>query len=186
MKKITKIIVIGLLIIISSGLFAGCGEDPSRYTVEEHIQRISERIEERYIKDSEDYTSFEVYPLYGLNDEVYCFLVEFEPFGFLYVKAFKVEPIPIGCTPRNSMYALDDVSPDREYRRSPYCVPDIQGEKLYLLDFESEEGSIPAIKRGEKYLNLISMEYVDMIDGKLTKKQASIYVVFIVSSHFDL
>ena len=44
----------------------GCKTKASQFTVEEHIERISERVEKRYFgEDSEyEFTDYEVFPLY--------------------------------------------------------------------------------------------------------------------------
>ena len=66
----------------------GCKTKAEQFTVEEHIERISKRVEKRYFgKDSEyEFTDYEVFPLYDQNDEFanYC-VVEFEPYGYVYV-----------------------------------------------------------------------------------------------------
>lgn len=59
------------------------------YSEEQHIQRISRIIEKSYINDETGYTDYEVYPLYNENDEfVYICLVEFAPYGFIYVPIY--------------------------------------------------------------------------------------------------
>lgn len=69
----------------------GCDRDPNDYTVEEHIQMISEKVQAQFMGDNSPYTSFEVYPLYNEIDEVKHYLIEFEPVGFMIVET-KVEP----------------------------------------------------------------------------------------------
>ena len=98
----TKRLFIALIIIVMIiTTLTGCSQKASRYTEEQHMQRISERIQKKYIdgdikvrdfrvpKDADDafikLTGFEVYPLYDNNDELKYCLVELQPFGFIYI-----------------------------------------------------------------------------------------------------
>ena len=58
---------------------------------------------------------------------------------------------------------LDENGEPIKYYSSPYKVANVLNEKLYLLDVRQDgtQGTIAAIKRDGKYLNLISMEYID-------------------------
>lgn len=58
---------------------------------------------------------------------------------------------------------LDENGEPIKYYSSPYKIANILNEKLYLLDVRQEgtHGTIAAVKRDGKYLNLISMEYID-------------------------
>ena len=75
------------------------------FTVEQHIDRISETVEKNYLKKDSFYSSYRVKPLYDENDAFadYC-IVEFEPYGYLYVKIWDTS-----CFTRllggNSMYS---------------------------------------------------------------------------------
>ena len=55
------------------------------YTEEQHIHRIRERAERRFLGEDSEYTSLEVYPIYNEYDEMRFVLIEFEPQGFIYV-----------------------------------------------------------------------------------------------------
>jgi hypothetical protein len=85
MKRIVKFLVFGVLIIMSLGLFAGCGQT---FTDAEHLQRITERVQNRFFAEGSEYadlyTDFSVELLYNAKDEPAYFMVEFEPDGFLY------------------------------------------------------------------------------------------------------
>lgn len=99
--KPKKFILILIVVLLIATTFIGCSQKASKYTEEQHMQRISERIQKRYIDGDEkirDFrvpresgnafirpTGFEVYPLYNNNDELSYCLVEFQPCGFLYV-----------------------------------------------------------------------------------------------------
>ncbi|MEG1985880.1 MAG: hypothetical protein RR033_01860 [Clostridia bacterium] len=80
-----KIISLVLLITVIIGLFCGCNKKTSEFTEDEHIARVTERIQERFITEETEYTSFEVYPLYNENDELKYLLVEFEPCCFIFI-----------------------------------------------------------------------------------------------------
>lgn len=58
---------------------------------------------------------------------------------------------------------LDENGETIFYYSSPYKVANALNEKLYLLKVlqEGNHGEIAAVKRDGKYLNLISMEYID-------------------------
>lgn len=99
--KLKKILVLFAVVIMVITAFTGCSQKASKYTEEQHMQRISERIQKNYIdgdlkvrdfrvsKDADNafikLTGFEVYPLYDNNDELKYCLVELQPFGFIYV-----------------------------------------------------------------------------------------------------
>ena len=63
-----------------------------------------------------------------------------------------------------------------DYTDSPFKIANIQNEKRYLLyTYYSGTGTggyIPAVKRGDKYLNLMSMEEFDYNDETQRNKQA--------------
>lgn len=90
-KKWQSITYIDIMIFAILGL-VGCSKKTSQYTEDEHIQRVTERIQKKYIDtdlnwvDNEQPTSFDVFPLYNENDKLECFLVEFEPYGFLFIQ----------------------------------------------------------------------------------------------------
>lgn len=217
-----KIISSGMLLIVMSfSLLAlsGCNEKSSKYTETEHIQRVTERIEERFMTEKFEYTDFEVYPLYNENDELKYFLVEFEPYGFVYVLLRDESPFYISMFGgQKSMYKLSDTQGDRYwnrynidetnsqnypdtdkiweidengeiivYKKSPYSIENVQDTHRYLLrDSKSISDYVPAVKIGEKYKNLISMEEMTISDGRYTKKQATVYIPFIAKKDFDL
>ena len=85
-KKLTSYI---LAVVLSFGMaigFAGCGKKADSFTEEEHIQRITARLEKRVEsyddEKKEKYGKFEVYPLYNQKEELKYFLIEYEPYGF--------------------------------------------------------------------------------------------------------
>lgn len=74
---IAAIVVIGIALLVGSA-FSGF------YTTEQHIERISERVQERFI-DTGAHESFKLYPLYNQDDKLTHFLVEFPEDGYLYI-----------------------------------------------------------------------------------------------------
>jgi len=68
------------------GVFSGCNIE--ELTEEQHIERISVRVQERFFAEDSRYcglyTDFKVEILYDFGEEPAFFMVEFEPSGFLY------------------------------------------------------------------------------------------------------
>ena len=83
--KITALIIAFACVAVALAIgFASC--NPDFYSTEQHMGRISKRVQERFI-DTGQYQSYSVYPLYDENDEVSHFLVEFEPAGHIFIEA---------------------------------------------------------------------------------------------------
>lgn len=144
-----------------------------------------------------DFTDIEVYPLYNENEELTHFIVEFEPRGFVYVKVNRVatsendlfavddqsksncpwQRYTINQDPSESFYTIETDKNGQIVDRynSHYKEAHIQGERRYLLlvnitDPETGSNSrfpIPAVKRGDKWLNLISMEEFELSDDPI-------------------
>ena len=177
----------------------GCMDYASRYSEEKHKERISKLVKKRYMTEESEYTSFEVYPLYNENDELKFFVVEFEPYGYVYVKINEKSNSLLGLsmymresresrewfryevdensevliTNKNgngTIYKhrrLTEIQDDGEpvkYKDSHFKVAETGNERRYFIEIEclpslgSDEGFVPAVKRGEKYLNLVSMQ----------------------------
>ena len=88
MKQVSrKIITIGLAFVMLCSIlaFSGCNE---QFTNEEHIERISQRVQHRFLSGmlpyANLYTDFSVTILYSFSGMPIFFMVEFEPDGFLY------------------------------------------------------------------------------------------------------
>ena len=160
------------------------GQRDSTYTQEQHIARISKRVEKRYMGEGSKYTDFKVYPLYNQNDcfSYYC-LVEFEPYGYMYVEIRDVNWARVlglyGMYSKDSTskdptiewvrykidesgkefyYEMDETGKPIEYSVSHFKAAGIENETRYVLRVGKRHMYIPAVKRGDKYLNLISME----------------------------
>lgn len=205
-KKVTISVLVPLAVafVVTVAIFIR-GRRASDYTVEEHVQRISEAVEKRYMRGSQPYTDFDVFPLYDENDRFanYC-VVDFEPYGYLYVLIRdKTGIIPI----THGMYSIakdphpwiryriitdenglredkvwklgnftsggnsvlvetDKYGREKDNYDSHYKEAGIKDERRYLLKIYGS-WNIPAVKRGDKYLNLISMLEFDL-DPTLT------------------
>lgn len=172
-------------------VFAGCAEKKDKYTEEQHIIRITRRLNEkmptfRDLKD-EGYDSFAVYPLYDENDELTMFLVEIEPYGFMFISLRDEYYYILSCSkPKSSMYVISDdlygfgnelwspyvVNKDCFYgkdylingnteriyhNKSPYRVAGFINERKYLIETEGAQ-YICAVKKDGEFLNLISLQ----------------------------
>lgn len=216
MRKITRVCVclVSILLLMATGLCSGCSSD--MYSEEQHIQRIKERAEKRFLGEESEYTGLEVYPIYNEYDTLKYALIEFEPQGFLYVS------ISNRAYPWKGMYTLNSREPeswmpyrvkegarediydadgnllyqttDREYIRddnglvfiyyeSHFKVAGIENERRYFLD--GGEGLIPAVKRGEQYLDLVDGAMIDYTPG-MESTYAIADIGFINNAGFDL
>ena len=211
-KKIVFIIFVVIQIIVLQFSLTACAQSVDAFSEEEHIQRISERIEKRFMTGQTDYTSFTVYPLYSQDEKLTCFLVEFEPCLFFFVGFNPARSLPFRSMYRISAteyweshtwspYTVDETNsqpfPETDkcykvdengnkicYSKSPYSVTQNLDKKKYLI--ETEDGYIFAIKNNDLYINLISLTEIDISKGDLEKKQATLCVNFIADKRFDL
>ncbi len=97
-KKVRKIIwkTIGIVLIFTvlvGYVYLTGVRKASWISDERHLERIAERIQKKYIDGDETVgypavkpTSFKITPVYNQNDEMEFCLVEFEPYGFKYVR----------------------------------------------------------------------------------------------------
>ncbi len=166
------------------------------------------RIDQIHIENGK-YTNLTVYPLYDENDEIQHFLIDLEPSGYVYVKSNVRLRYSLGCVWRRffcpySDYTIDfgeqwyryyrnetDTGYDYRdeeilYENSPFQVAGIKEEKRYLLYYDGETSGkyVPAVKRGDKFLNLISMELYD--PNNEFKYEPVSYLHFIGKHPFDL
>lgn len=219
-KKIFACIIAGILLIVA-GLYVGCSA--SSYSEEQHIQRIKNRAEKRFLGEGSDYTGLEVYPIYDESDELKYALIEFEPQGFLYVHINDKE------YPWRGMYTLNATKPESwmpyrvkegvneefvdasgtaiaqinreffcdenglliKYDDSHFKVAGIENERRYFLSTVCtvyvglNTGLIPAVKRGEQYLDLVDGAMIDYTPG-MESAYAIADIGFINKSNFDL
>ena len=199
-------------------------EKSSDYTEEEHLQRVSDLVEKRYMQEGSEYTSYEVHPVYNENDKLEYFIVDFEPEGYVYVQIHDVVTImttemyvrdyhesefwrPYTYVPgaectvpdengemvtyKDIMFKQDENGNYYGFRVSHFKAAKIKNEKRYLLQiFDSTEGSrrglVPAVKRGDKYLNLVSWEEFEFYPGLKSDDCVVSEVHFIPKAEFEL
>ena len=65
MRRHGKIVIcaVALILTFTASLCTGC--TAGSYTEEQHIQRVTERAEERFLGEGSEYTGLEVYPIYN-------------------------------------------------------------------------------------------------------------------------
>lgn len=150
MKRIIALVLSVISLFCLTITFTGCNKEADDFTEAEHIQRITERIEKTDLTwgfpEGEERESFVVYPLYEKNEELKYAIVEFEPYGFLFIKIRDEQLAWLSaCTGGNtgmlstSMYGLGSWY-DKEYTWSPY-IKDItysqpypDPDKIWILD----------------------------------------------------
>ena len=204
--KIKSIVALVLLFSLCMCFVWGHARQASDYTTEQHIQRMYERIEKRFMaEDNGKPTGFEIKPLYNENGMLNIFLVEFEPYGYLYVLVGDELNKVFGWLGfRTSMYRLSNSTITRTW--SPYTLNSTTSEQEWILDedgnkivyvanagnakyylLESEDCYyIPAIKTGEDFVNLISGEKFPFQSGQPETAQACECIYFIGKKYFDL
>lgn len=146
MEKFKKLII--LLTIVGILLFSlvGCSRtlDPDDYTIEEHIEFITQKVQQRYMKEDYPYTSFAVYPLYDENDKNTHFLVEFEPYGFLMLQMHKQETSPFEYTSmysRCDKYLCDQYNGKCGWQRYRYVTENEQQDITERIKWKDSEES---------------------------------------------
>lgn len=198
-------------------------EEASDYTEEEHLQRVSDLVEKRYMQEGSEYTSYEVHPVYNENDELEYFIVDFEPEGYVYVQMSEVVTIVsvgmyVRYRPENEFWRPYTYAPGTEctvpdengemvtyedimfkqdengnyygFRISHFKAANIANEKRYLLRIYTKSGSflglVPAVKRGDKYLNLVSWEEMEFYPGLKSDDCVVSGIHFIPKPEFEL
>ena len=210
-KKLIGIMIV-VLLLFSLSVLTGCSEKASKYSEDQHVNRITERIENRFINESTELTGFQIFPLYDEADELKYFLVEFEPYGFLYVRINeKYSKVGSWFGGVGSMYTLSDTEVKTGWSR--YTIDETNSQPFPDTDiiWETDESgnkriykkspysiaevgdakrylldNIPAIKTEMGYLNLVSMTNVAFANGQLLIKQPRADISFIQKGHFDL
>lgn len=74
------------------------------------------------------------------------------------------------------------------YNKSPYYVADVLDSKKYLLTVEGARGTytVPAVKSGDKWLNLISLEEFSLDQTIGAYGVLAMNVWFIIKAYFNL
>lgn len=188
-------------------------EKASKYTEQEHLQRISDRIEKHYVEiNNYPIYDFEVFPVYDINDEFKYALVEFKPYGYVYVyitdernsssdkRKFKefghstcmyfLSTIQYEIEdPWSPSYVEDEKIKfkEEEYYNSPFSVNNIENEKRYLISVDPLRSVylVPAVKRNGKYINLYSNDEFTLENGSPTTKQAVSKTLYFSGFYFN-
>ena len=199
-KKIIKITIL-LIILITIPTTIMC-RSSCMYSEKGHYRRIQKRIEERFITTGL-YEEYELYPLYDEEDKLRYFVVDF-PTNYHIIRINKYD---LGCL-GVSMYTLFETDPwqryvlengekvcekdkdgnDIFYNQSPYKVAGIKDEKRYLMCVQQDSNFnyVPSVKRGDKYLNLISMKEEEIILESKEEINESWDIRDYICSQFDL
>ena len=223
MKRMISVILVLISVVI---VLSGCGRKVSDYSVEEHIQRISERVRNTtwLIDDFED---FDVYPLYDKDEKLKFFLLEFNPHGFGFIFVQDEPPVLTSCLyAHKSMYFIsadyyykeetwfryvadkngpslfdfveeadsskkgtpifDEKGEIIKYDKSPYYVSGNVNEKKYIFETEVSYEYICAVKKDEKFINLISGTELPDADSYDSMENATLLIRGIASRRFDL
>ena len=129
--SVILVVVLVMLILSSYSWF---------YTEEQHIHRIRERAERRFLGEDSEYTSLEVYPIYNEYDEMRFALIEFEPQGYIYVYISKRAFL------WRSMYSISRIE-ESERGWRPYRIK--EGAQEDIID---ENGNIIAQTFNREFL----------------------------------
>ena len=202
-------VVIALLAILGVRIIKGSSW---AYTEEQHLQRISKLVEKRYMGEKSEYTSYEVFPLYDQNEKMKYCIVEFEPYGFVWVKINDndfnygmysrremdkngwsryeyIDTTQTSSSEDNIKWETDEGKKRIYYKESPYKVAGISDERRYVVTIIQAihyPSTVPAVKRGDKYLNLMDMKEFEYVP----ESETFVYPYFSMSvppkHHFDL
>lgn len=202
-------VVIALLAILGVRIIKGSSW---AYTEEQHLQRISKLVEKRYMGEKSEYTSYEVFPLYDQNEKMKYCIVEFEPYGFVWVKINDndfnygmysrremdkngwsryeyIDTTQTSSSEDNIKWETDEGKERIYYKESPYKVAGISDERRYVVTIIQAihyPSTVPAVKRGDKYLNLMDMKEFEYVP----ESETFVYPYFSMSvppkHHFDL
>ena len=200
-KKIIRITIL-LIILITIPTTIMC-RSSCMYSEKGHYRRIQKRIEERFITTGL-YEEYELYPLYDEEDKLRYFVVEFSPTDY---RVISINKYDFGCLGA-SMYSLFETNPwqryvlengekvyekdkdgnDIFYKQSPYKIAGIKDEKKYLIEVSQGSSSsyVPAVKRGDKYLNLISMKEEEIVLKSNEQINETWTISCIYKPYFDL
>lgn len=202
-------VVIALLAILGVRIIKGSSW---AYTEGQHLQRISKLVEKRYMGEKSEYTSYEVFPLYDQNEKMKYCIVEFEPYGFVWVKINDndfnygmysrremdkngwsryeyIDTTQTSSSEDNIKWETDEGKERIYYKESPYKVAGISDERRYVVTIIQAihyPSTVPAVKRGDKYLNLMDMKEFEYVP----ESETFVYPYFSMSvppkHHFDL
>lgn len=228
MRKRTAVILPVVAVLAVALIIAYLSTFSWFYSDETHTKRVRELVENRYMTETGEYTDYELFPLFNENDELAYFLVEFEPFGYVYILInetcffqffggysmytrdhpesevwypYTVEKGAEGVIQQpdgtmqewqNRKFKYDENGDIISYRDSHFKAAGTGNERRYLLEITSiaelgrSHGYIPAVKRGDAYLNLVSMEELQFTPGMVSDRDAISDISFIPKNNFDL
>ncbi len=162
MIPIFLVLNVFLHMMINKGISTLASKKVSDYSVEEHTERLRKRLDEKIpeLEDIFDFQveSYELLPVYGENNKLSYFVVEFEPIGFLVVELLDEKGEYDSIIPRSMYYHSDVVlewSPyyydsnnkneiiyfgneygDRiVYNHSPFYLKQTQSQKNYIFKY---------------------------------------------------
>jgi len=216
-KSKKKIVILCVVLAVVTALLAILGVRIIKgsswaYTEEQHLQRISKLVEKRYMGEKSEYTSYEVFPLYDQNKKMKYCIVEFEPYGFVWVKINDndfnygmysrremdkngwsryeyIDTTQTSSSEDNIKWETDEGKERIYYKESPYKVAGISDERRYVVTIIQAihyPSTVPAVKRGDKYLNLMDMKEFEYVP----ESETFVYPYFSMSvppkHHFDL
>ena len=213
LKKTVSLILMLTCIIMSSAWCSGTRKTDKEQLAEVTKLATKRFVEEGHVDrehcEKGKYTGLTVYPLYDENDEMQYFLIDLEPSGYAYVSSNIKIRNSMSCLGRIiASYGEYTVSYGRPWYRyyrnetdtdydlrdaeilyedSHFRVANIGDEKRYLLKCYPKSGSfgyIPAVKRGDKFLNLVSMTEYDPND--LYAYEPTSGISFMPAHAFDL
>ena len=173
-----KVIALSLAVLcLGLFCFALCGctihpiERPEDYTLEEHIARITPRIEKRYVnpetrkQEYDHITGYKLYPLYDNEDKLQYFLIEFEPYGFASVSMRKTTPF-IG------MYFREDQYINHTWFRYRLCIDGVEPES-----YEGKQWVEVERNDGLSYYNEENFRYETDDNGEVIRYNHSPYAI---------
>ncbi len=196
--SIAIILVVVIVVPFFVLIFGGINCD--WFTEEQHEKRISRRIDRKIKSGYYDATGYELYPLYNLDEELRYFLVEFEPVGHMYVSighghlldvfgstsmyheptgriVEKWNPCTIEETGNTKSVIFDHDENGRMItcRQSPFKYRDKLNERKYLLFF-FDAGYVPAVRKGDKFVNLCANYEFEQTNGYLTSEEDELFM----------
>ena len=199
LKKFFISIAIILVVVIVVPLFIFTFETKAEwFSEEQHAKRISRRIDRKIKSGYFDATGYELYPVYSLDEELRSFLVEFEPIGHMYVLildgtffysgfsctyyepsdgiVYKWNPCTIEETGNTKSVIFDRDENGRMItcRQSPFKYRDKLNERKYMISV-SNGPLVPAIKNGDKFINLYANYEFEISNGKYLEEDADLF-----------
>ena len=193
MKKLFTMFFIFILAFV----LTGC-KNADDYSEEEHIKKVSNIIEEKYIKDG---ITYKLRPLYDENDKLSYFVVDFSDNTYFYIK---IQEKDRSCLFGHSLYTKDttrnnsgpwrksifkevngevveefekdESGNDILYNNSHFEVANIEtNQKCYLIKLFNNNELVPAIKEGDKFINIITNTEYNIYSKNISTSDVSFF-----------